>query len=223
MSSFSKSSHSRHYMPFSTLSLNLNYQPFSATSTPLPKTHSTAFLKQEKQNKDSTDLKNFKEKYQIEDQFPPVSCLKLIKTHPPKMFISLEDLNKVNFPVISYSINDLVNFSRLILDSSPERRMIAKSFNTTRLIQLLAENYNVTAYHNFTHAFSLLLVPSILYSSCTKLTIDAIASKRCFLRRSGSMSSSLPSPTTSNILEPPMHSKSKLRVSSPKRQITCLS
>lgn len=196
MSSFSKSSQPRHHFPFSTLSLNHNYQSFSATSTPLAKTYSTAFLKSEKHNKETTDLKNFKEKYQIEDQSPPISCLRLIKTHPPKMFISLEDLNKVNFPVISYSINDLVNFSRLILDSSPERRIIAKSFNTTRLIQLLAENYNVTAYHNFTHAFSLLLVTSILFSSYIRLIIDAIASKRCSPKRSGSMSSSLLLPTT---------------------------
>lgn len=178
MSSFSKSSHGRQ-LPFSSLSLNQNYQFFSATNTPLSKTQSTLFSKPEKHTKETTDLKKFKEKYNINDENPPISCLRLIKTHTPKMFISLDDLNKVNFPVVSYSISDLINFSRLILDSSPERRIIAKSFNTTKLIQLLAENYNVVAYHNFTHAFSLLLVLPIRHSFSTKPTTDATNSKRC--------------------------------------------
>jgi hypothetical protein len=44
------------------------------------------------------------------------------------------------------------------LESSPERKLISKSFNLNKLISTIAENYNTTAYHNFTHAFSLLLV-----------------------------------------------------------------
>lgn len=174
MSSLSKNRQPKHHLPFNSLSLNQQYSSFSASSTPLTKTFSNTFSKPEKHSKDTTDLKNFKAKYRIKDESPTISCLRLIKTHTPKMFISLEDLNKVNFPVISYSINDLVNFSRLILDSSSERRIIAKSFNTTRLIQLLAENYNVTAYHNFTHAFSLLLVLFCLFSFCIRPTIAAI-------------------------------------------------
>jgi hypothetical protein len=39
-----------------------------------------------------------------------------------------------------------------------ERKAIGKSFNLLKLIELIADNYNVTAYHNFTHAFSVLQV-----------------------------------------------------------------
>lgn len=100
----------------------------------------------------------FKEKINYKEAKPPISCLRLIKTEQPKLFVSIKDLNAIDFPVLSYTISELIHFSRLILESSPERKLIAKSFNLNKLISTLAENYNTTAYHNFTHAFSLLLV-----------------------------------------------------------------
>lgn len=76
----------------------------------------------------------------------------------PKPFVSLADLNKIEFPALSYKISDLINFSRMIIDANPERKAIGKSFNLDRLLHLISETYLVTAYHNFTHAFSLLIV-----------------------------------------------------------------
>jgi hypothetical protein len=81
-----------------------------------------------------------------------------VRLPQPTPFITLADLNKLDFVSLAYPIKQLVLFSKTIFDASPERRAIGKSFNLLRLIELLAENYNVTAYHNFTHAFSVLQV-----------------------------------------------------------------
>lgn len=67
----------------------------------------------------------------------------------------------------------------MILDSSPERKLLGKSFNLNKLISTLAENYNTTAYHNFTHAFSLLLVRSLSLSSSTKPILAVLSSEKC--------------------------------------------
>ena len=47
--------------------------------------------KQRRHKKDTTDIVLFKEKEQISDIDPPLSCFKLISYLPPKFFVSLED------------------------------------------------------------------------------------------------------------------------------------
>ena len=59
--------------------------------------------KQRRHKKDTTDIVLFKEKEQISDIDPPLSCFKLISYLPPKFFVSLEDLNRIDFPMLSYS------------------------------------------------------------------------------------------------------------------------
>ena len=94
MSSFFKMSQSRASTPFGPLSLNSSQT--SSVSTPMNKTSSTLFSsKSEKHNKETTDLKAFKEKYQINLTSPPLSCLKLIQVPQPKLFVSLNDLNQI--------------------------------------------------------------------------------------------------------------------------------
>ena len=103
-------------------------------------------------------MKAFKEKENISDLDPPISCFTLINNPQPKLFISLEDLHRLDFPILSYTTAELISYSKLIIDANLERRHIGKAFNLTRLIELIAENYNVNAYHNFSHAFSVMLV-----------------------------------------------------------------
>lgn len=110
----------------------------------------------------------------------------------PKLFISLSELNSVDFPMISYTISELVNFSKMIIDANPERRAIGKAFNLSKLILLISENYLITAYHNFTHAFSLLLVSPHPLSSSSSPTDDVPTSAPSSQKNSGSTSSSQP-------------------------------
>jgi hypothetical protein len=191
MSSIFKTSNGRHQYPFSNLSLNTPlHGKFSPFSSPCHKTVPTAAsLKLEKHSKDITDLKAFKDKYQVDDRNPPISAFRLITLPAPKLFVSLNDLDQVDFPVLSYTISEITNFSAMILDSSPVRKAIGKSFNLSKLMQLIAENYNVTAYHNFTHAFSLLLVSRHLCSSSGRPTTAAKSYEDSSTRSSGSMSS----------------------------------
>ena len=105
----------------------------------------------------TTDYKIFKEKHAINED-NQLSCFGLIALPQPTPFITITDLNKLEFPALAYPIKQLVNYAKTIIDSNLERRAIGKSFNLLRLIELIAENYNVTAYHNFTHAFSVLQV-----------------------------------------------------------------
>lgn len=105
----------------------------------------------------STDYKIFKEKYQINEE-TQLSCLTLITLSQPNPFITITDLNKLEFPALAYPIKNLVNYSKSIIEAHPERRAIGKSFNLLKLVELIAEHYNITAYHNFTHAFSVLQV-----------------------------------------------------------------
>ena len=171
MSSIYKSTHTRHSYPFANLNLNTN---FTVKSSPLNsigiRPSSSYYSKPEKQekedkhekhdkpNKNQTDLKSFKEKFNINENNQSISCLKLITTSSPKLFINLKELNMIDFPVLSYTLSELCDFSKMIFESNNERKLIGKSFNLNKLIHLIAENYLVTAYHNFTHAFSLLLV-----------------------------------------------------------------
>jgi len=106
----------------------------------------------------------FKQKNDISDEEPPLSCFRLITLQQPKLFISLQDLDQIEFPTLSYTISELISFSKMIVEATPERKLIGRSFNLNKLINLIADNYNITAYHNFTHAFSLLLVYLILCS-----------------------------------------------------------
>lgn len=82
----------------------------------------------------------------------------MINLPQPTPFITITDLNKLDFSSLSYPIKQLVIYAKTIIDSNLERRSVGKSFNLLKLIELIAENYKVTAYHNFTHAFSVLQV-----------------------------------------------------------------
>lgn len=117
------------------------------------------------------DLKLFRDQQENNEE-PAISCLELVRLPQPSPFITITDLNKLEFSSLAYPIKQLILFSKTIFDASPERRVIGKSFNLLRLIELLAENYNVTAYHNFTHAFSVLQVFPVPCSCSTSPTTD---------------------------------------------------
>jgi hypothetical protein len=116
-----------------------------------------------------TDYRLFREKEQISEE-NQLSCFRLITLPPPAPFVTITDLDKLEFSALSYPIKQLVGYAKTIFDANVERRAIGKSFNLLKLIELLAENYNVTAYHNFTHAFSVLQVPPPSFSCFTSAT-----------------------------------------------------
>lgn len=58
-----------------------------------------------KHKKDTTDLRLFKEKEQIKENDFPIDCFKLISYQQPKFFVSLEELNQIDFPMLSYTTN----------------------------------------------------------------------------------------------------------------------
>lgn len=159
----------------------------------------------------TTDYKIFKEKYGITEDIQ-LSCFNLITLPLPTPFITITDLNKLEFPALAYPIKQLVNYSKTIIDSNLERRAIGKSFNLLRLIELIAEHYNITAYHNFTHAFSVLQVQTLPFSSFTRPTIDLRPYDAASLKNSGFIPSLLRWHMISIILARPMHSRSRRRV-----------
>ncbi len=65
-----------------------------------------------------------------------------------------------------------------MFEATPERKNIGKTFNLKRLLQLFAESYNITAYHNFSHAFSVLLVYNNLFSLFISVIIDLSTSEK---------------------------------------------
>lgn len=93
---------------------------------------------QKKKRKDTTDIKAFKEKEHIADMDIPLSCFQLISLSQPKLFVQLQDLDKIEFPSLSYTTAELISFSKMIIESSMERKRIAKTFNLNKLIELIA-------------------------------------------------------------------------------------
>ena len=71
-------------------------------------------------------------------------------------------LRDKNFAPLEHSIKDLVEYSKMILETSQFCRINFPGKVVRKMVNLLSDNYNTVAYHNFTHAFSLFLVKIIL-------------------------------------------------------------
>ena len=72
----------------------------------LPKPQSCPLISYDKKDKkNTTDLIAFKEKEQISDTEPPIDCFKLMTYQQSTFFISLNELNNIDFPVMSYTIS----------------------------------------------------------------------------------------------------------------------
>lgn len=82
------------------------------------------------------------------------------------------DLNRLDFSPLSYQVKDLILYAKAILEADHERKILSRSFNLFKLIQLIAKNYNINPYHHFTHAFSVLLVTMTLLSYFFSPTTD---------------------------------------------------
>jgi len=156
----------------STTDLAIQKPYFTIFNAPSTKTLPVTPQNLERESKmKKTDYKLFREKELI-DQEEPLSCFQLITLSPPSPFVTIIDLNKIEFSALSYPIRQLVGYAKSMFDANLERRAIGKSFNLLKLIELLAENYNATSYHNFTHAFSVLQVYLTPFSCCTSATTD---------------------------------------------------
>ena len=72
---------------------------------------------------------------------------------------SLLDLNNINFSIISESNNTICYLAALALkNSSFVAEQGIKAGRIDSFIEMICMNYNVTSYHNFSHAFSVFLV-----------------------------------------------------------------
>jgi hypothetical protein len=84
-----------------------------------------------------TDYKLFREREEIEEE-TQLSCFALIDLPAPTPFITITELNKLEFCALSYPIKQLVGHAKSMFDANLERRAIGKSFNLLKLIELLA-------------------------------------------------------------------------------------
>ena len=71
----------------------------------IKKAPSSRWSKLEKHNKNITDVQAFKNRYNLNDCPPPLSCFRLQNFPPPKPIVDLVDLDKLDFPVLSYTIH----------------------------------------------------------------------------------------------------------------------
>lgn len=146
--------------------------------------------KEDHQGKNSSsDFKTFKIKHRPHE-LEHFNCFNLIKIPYPSSFVTNADLLRLDFSPLSHSVKELIIYAKSIIESNFERKMIGKSFNLLRLIQLIADSYRAEAYHNFTHAFSVLLVPQKIFSSYFNHTADQNNSKKSSLKSNGFMYSS---------------------------------
>ncbi len=89
-------------------------------------------------------------------KFP--SSFALINVPKKNPNVTLKELTQPNFSVLSYSIQDLINFSTEILYSNSYAKLIFSKKQTEELVTAIATSYNKLSYHNFSHAFSLMQV-----------------------------------------------------------------
>ena len=72
---------------------------------------------------------------------------------------TLEDLNNINFPILSYSNNSLIYLAGLILKNTAlVSEQAIRSAKIDTFIEKVSLKYNITSYHNFSHGFSVFLV-----------------------------------------------------------------
>lgn len=133
--------------------------------------------------KQTTDFKTFKMNNNAKyESFPLIG---LVKLSFPSSFITTADLNSLYFSPLSYQVKDLILYARAILEADHERKILGRSFNLLKLIRLISKNYNANPYHNFTHAFSVLLVNIALISCFFNPTTDLSNSKRVSPKNNG--------------------------------------
>ena len=97
------------------------------------------------------------------------ACLSLVHPLPyrPAYRVNLPYMLESSFPVLMYSVGELVNFGSLMLQSLNHSPTKLSPKNITSLVEAIALGYHSVSYHNFSHAFSLSLVLSSLQSYVT--------------------------------------------------------
>ena len=104
------------------------------------------------------------------DHMPPAcnlpSTLALLN-HTPRnnaKSVTALELTQKGFPVLDYSIKELVEFSVKILQTSQFGRLNFSEKLLRRTVNLVAGHYHSIAYHNFSHGFSVMMVKPTLGS-----------------------------------------------------------
>ncbi len=93
-------------------------------------------------------------------EFRLPECIKILKI--PEHLKRLSSLNLptnlINFKSLNYSVEQLCKMSSSLLEEKGKCRELMKEKDLQRLLRHISEEYNINGYHNFTHAFSVLLV-----------------------------------------------------------------
>ena len=91
-------------------------------------------------------------------QYASILSLISIRKKHGSSNIGLKELMNPEFAVLQYTIKQLIECSKLILETSHFCRINFPGKIVRRMVTLFADNYHLVAYHNYSHAFSVLLV-----------------------------------------------------------------
>ncbi len=139
----------------------------------------------------TTDLFLWKAQKTNEEIEATFQLINLPESHTPAGKVNLQHLQRLDFPVLKYQVQELVEFSIKMLRTTQFCTLNFTQRVTQRLISLLAKNYNPVAYHNFSHAFYFTMVPTPSFSSSINAS-NANSPSNIFVRtRSISTSQSL--------------------------------
>lgn len=95
----------------------------------------------------------------LRDTYPSAFELIRLAPHADPSEVTLQHLLLPSFPVLSFRVRELVGFAGLLLKDNS----FAQGFSgIQQLFGMIAQNYNSVSYHNFSHAFNLMLVLSLL-------------------------------------------------------------
>ena len=72
--------------------------------------------------------------------------------------INVQTLLSTDFPVLNYRLKDLIEYAKIMLETSQFCKINFPGKIVRKMVTLIASNYQHVAYHNFSHAFSLALV-----------------------------------------------------------------
>ena len=153
---------------------SLNYRHL-ATRTPLERTSTTCIDKSLTQiltdHKNQRNIDLYLPLCKLnKNNFSSITNLITTETLHNVHNVTVEDLTRNEFPVLKYSIQSLVEFSKTMLETSQFCRINFPGKIVRKIVNLIADNYHSVAYHNFSHAFSLMLVSLSLSSSTSSVS-----------------------------------------------------
>ncbi len=107
---------------------------------------------------DDTDINLFKAKFKAK-KLSYIPEIDLFQPPERRQNVDIKELRDFTFPYMSYSIEELTKFCQTIFTEGNYHEVLKvdKSY-MANIAKAIAGEYNICAYHNFTHGFSALHV-----------------------------------------------------------------